>query len=124
MKISIVVGIILAMPVLLYQLWAFVAPGLTPSNEREPSGRGSRSRCSSSRSASAIAYFILPFAIAFLFSFTDDDLVSPACGRAVLRLRHDAVPRVRPDHGVPDRAGRPVAGRDRDLGPAAARRAG
>ena len=33
-KISIVVGIILAMPVLLYQLWAFVSPGLTPAERR------------------------------------------------------------------------------------------
>src|SRR5690348_6090431 len=29
LKIAIVIGIILAMPVLLYQIWAFVAPGLT-----------------------------------------------------------------------------------------------
>ena len=28
-KISVAVGLILAMPVLLYQLWAFVSPGLT-----------------------------------------------------------------------------------------------
>jgi sec-independent protein translocase protein TatC len=80
MKISIVVGIILAMPVLLYQLWAFIAPGLTPSERRTVRpwiplallffvlGVG-------------IAYFILPFAIAFLFSFTDDVLVAqPAAG--------------------------------------------
>ena len=33
-KISIVIGIILAMPILLYQVWAFVAPGLTPSERR------------------------------------------------------------------------------------------
>ncbi len=33
-KISIVIGIILAMPVLLYQVWAFVAPGLTPSERK------------------------------------------------------------------------------------------
>src|ERR1700741_5252459 len=33
-KIAIVIGIILAMPVLLYQLWAFVSPGLTPNERR------------------------------------------------------------------------------------------
>src|SRR3954451_3380175 len=33
-KIAIVVGIILAMPVILYQVWAFIAPGLTPSEQR------------------------------------------------------------------------------------------
>ena len=34
LRISIVVGVILAMPVLLYQVWAFVAPGLTPTERR------------------------------------------------------------------------------------------
>ena len=33
-KIAIVVGIILAMPVILYQLWAFIAPGLTDDEQR------------------------------------------------------------------------------------------
>jgi sec-independent protein translocase protein TatC len=34
LRISVVIGIILAMPVLLYQLWAFIAPGLTPAERR------------------------------------------------------------------------------------------
>ena len=50
-KIAIVVGIILAMPVILYQVWAFIAPGLT-TTERRTSGPGSRSRSCSSRWAS------------------------------------------------------------------------
>src|SRR5215207_4906296 len=33
LQISVITGVILAMPVLLYQLWAFISPGLTP-NER------------------------------------------------------------------------------------------
>ena len=80
-KISIVIGIILAMPVLLYQVWAFVAPGLTPAERQigpavDPAGP----RCSS-RMGVAIAYIILPYAIQFLFSFTDDKLVAaPAAG--------------------------------------------
>jgi sec-independent protein translocase protein TatC len=79
-KIAMVVGVILAMPVLLYQLWAFIAPGLTPSEKKAVRpwipmalvffGLGV-----------AIAYIVLPFAIAFLFSFTDDRLVAaPAAG--------------------------------------------
>ncbi len=75
MKISIVVGVILAMPVILYQGWAFVAPGLTPEERRiiRPwvplalfffaIGVG-------------IAYIVLPFATAFLLSFTDQTLVA------------------------------------------------
>src|SRR4029079_9334958 len=42
-----------------------------------------------------------------------------ACRRAVLRLRHDDVPRLRVDHGIPDRARRPVACRGPHVGPAA-----
>ena len=79
-KISIVVGVILAMPILLYQLWAFIAPGLTPAEQKVVRpwipmalvffGLGV-----------AIAYIVLPFAIIFLFSFTDAQLVAqPAAG--------------------------------------------
>src|SRR3954467_4032182 len=80
MKISIVVGIILAMPVLLYQLWAFVAPGLTPSERRTVRPWIPLALLFFVLGV-AIAYFILPYAIAFLFSFTDDVLVAqPAAG--------------------------------------------
>jgi sec-independent protein translocase protein TatC len=34
LKISVVVGVILAMPVILWQVWGFVAPGLTPGERR------------------------------------------------------------------------------------------
>ena len=48
-RIALVVGIVLAMPVLLYQGWAFIAPGLTPA-ERKASRPGSRSPSRSSPS--------------------------------------------------------------------------
>lgn len=75
LRIAIVVGVILAMPVLLYQVWAFVAPGLTPSERRAVRpwiplalfffalGVG-------------IAYLVLPYAATFLIGFTDDVLVA------------------------------------------------
>lgn len=75
MKIALVVGVILAMPVILYQGWAFIAPGLTPAERRTVRpwvplalfffaiGVG-------------IAYIVLPFATAFLLSFTDQTLVA------------------------------------------------
>ena len=79
-KISIVIGIIIAMPVLLYQVWAFVAPGLTPS-ERRTIRPWIPLALLFFVIGVAIAYFILPFAIQFLFSFTDDKLVAqPAAG--------------------------------------------
>jgi sec-independent protein translocase protein TatC len=68
LRVSVVVGIVLAMPVLLYQVWAFVAPGLTPQERRAVRpwiplalvffGVGV-----------GVAYFVLPFAMAFLLSF-------------------------------------------------------
>ncbi|MGZ8438495.1 MAG: twin-arginine translocase subunit TatC [Candidatus Limnocylindrales bacterium] len=74
MKIAVVVGIILAMPVLLYQLWAFVAPGLTPS-ERKVVRPWIPMALVFFAIGVVIAYIILPFAIGFLFSFADDKLV-------------------------------------------------
>ena len=75
LRISIVVGIILAMPVIVWQLWAFVAPGLTPPERRTirpwlvlafvffALGVG-------------IAWLVLPFAAGFLLSFQSDTIES------------------------------------------------
>ena len=72
-KIAIVVGIILAMPVILYQVWAFIAPGLTDAERRTVRpwipialvffalGVG-------------IAYVILPYAVQFLLGFSSQYL--------------------------------------------------
>ena len=73
MKIAIVVGVILAMPVLLYQLWAFIAPGLTPQ-ERKVVRPWIPMALVFFSIGVVIAYVILPFAIGFLFGFTDDKL--------------------------------------------------
>ena len=79
-KIAMVVGVILAMPVLLYQLWAFVAPGLTPA-ERKVVRPWIPMALIFFSIGVVIAYIVLPFAIQFLFSFTDDKLVAqPAAG--------------------------------------------
>ena len=74
MKISIVVGIILAMPVILYQLWAFVAPGLTP-NERRIIRPWLPLALFFFALGVAIAYVVLPYAMAFLLGFTNETLV-------------------------------------------------
>ena len=75
LRIAVVIGIILAMPVLLYQVWAFVAPGLTAAERRTVRpwiplalfffalGVG-------------IARLVLPYAVQFLLGFTDDKLVA------------------------------------------------
>jgi sec-independent protein translocase protein TatC len=80
MKIAIVTGIILAMPVLLYQLWAFVSPGLTPT-ERKAVRPWIPMALVFFALGVVIAYVVLPYAIQFLFSFTDNVLVAqPAAG--------------------------------------------
>jgi sec-independent protein translocase protein TatC len=75
LRIAIVVGIILAMPVLLYQLWAFVAPGLTPI-ERRALRPWIPLALFFFVLGVTIAYVILPFAITFLLAFTDDVIVA------------------------------------------------
>ena len=75
LKISMVIGIILAMPVLLYQVWAFVAPGLTPS-ERKTVLPWIPLALLFFAMGVGIAYIVLPFALQFLLSFTDNVLVA------------------------------------------------
>ncbi len=75
MKISIVVGIILAMPVILYQLWAFVAPGLT-TQERGIIRPWLPLALFFFALGCVIAYVILPYAMQFLLSFTNATLVN------------------------------------------------
>jgi sec-independent protein translocase protein TatC len=77
LRISVVVGIILAMPVLLYQMWAFVAPGLTAAERRVlrpwvPLALGFFAL------GVTIAWFVLPFAISFLLQFTDEYITAEA----------------------------------------------
>jgi sec-independent protein translocase protein TatC len=80
-KIALVIGVILAMPVLLYQLWAFVAPGLTPT-ERKTIRPWIPLALVFFAIGVVVAYIVLPFAIQFLFSFTDENLQArPAAGQ-------------------------------------------
>ena len=68
LRIALVVGVILAMPVLLYQLWAFVSPGLTPA-ERRALRPWIPLALFFFVLGVTIAYAILPFAIGFLLAF-------------------------------------------------------
>jgi sec-independent protein translocase protein TatC len=80
LKIAIVTGIILAMPVILYQLWAFVSPGLT-EGEKKAIRPWIPLALLFFAIGVVIAYVVLPFAIGFLLSFTGGRLVAaPAAG--------------------------------------------
>jgi sec-independent protein translocase protein TatC len=75
LRISVVIGIILAMPVLLYQIWAFVSPGLTPP-ERKTVRPWIPLALLFFALGVTIAYLVLPYALTFLISFTDNVLVA------------------------------------------------
>lgn len=73
LKIAVVVGIILAMPVILHEVWAFVAPGLTAS-ERRVARPWIPLALVFFVIGTVIAYVILPFAAGFLVGFSTADL--------------------------------------------------
>jgi sec-independent protein translocase protein TatC len=75
LRISVVTGIILAMPVILWEVWSFVAPGLTAA-ERRMVRPWIPMALVFFVVGVAIAYFILPFAMGFLLGFTDDVMVA------------------------------------------------
>src|SRR5438445_950464 len=67
-KIALVFGLILSMPVILYQAWAFIAPGLT-QNERRLVRPWVPVALLFFAIGIAVAWVVLPFALAFLLSF-------------------------------------------------------
>jgi len=75
LRIAVVVGVILAMPVLLYQLWAFVSPGLTPSERRALKPWIPLALFFFALGVS-VAWIVLPFAIGFLLAFTNTVIVA------------------------------------------------
>lgn len=74
LQISVVIGIILAMPVILWHVWRFVAPGLTAAERRVILPWIPATLLFFAISVS-IAYVILPFAAQFLLSFQTAELV-------------------------------------------------
>jgi len=73
-KMSTYLGIALAMPFLLWQIWAFIAPGLY-QNERRYAGAFVGSATVLFAMGAAIAYYTLPQALGFLQSVGGDDVL-------------------------------------------------
>jgi sec-independent protein translocase protein TatC len=73
LKLAIVVGIVLAMPVLVWQLWRFISPGLT-RQERRMARPWAPLAIVFFVIGVTVAYVILPFASTFLLSFSSPDL--------------------------------------------------
>jgi len=73
MQLSLVAGVALAMPVWLWQGWAFVRPALTPS-ERRAAGPWLPLALLLFLVGATVAWIVLPFAVGFLLSFASDTL--------------------------------------------------
>jgi len=73
LKIAIATGVVLGMPVILFELWRFISPGLT-SEERRIARPWVPLALLFFVGGVAVAYVVLPFAIAFLSSFGTGEL--------------------------------------------------
>ncbi len=73
LQVAMVVGVIVAMPVILYQFWAFISPGLTPA-ERSAARPWVPMAMLFFAFGVGVAYTILPYATGFLYKFQSDDI--------------------------------------------------
>jgi sec-independent protein translocase protein TatC len=73
-KISAIAGLIGAMPVILWQVWTFVAPGLRPV-ERRFVGPFIASALTLFAGGAAFAYFVMPIGLNFLATFLGSSAV-------------------------------------------------
>jgi sec-independent protein translocase protein TatC len=76
LKIALIIGIALASPVVLYELWSFVSPGLTP-DERRTLRPWIPLAILFLALGFGVAYFVLPLAAGFLLGFAIPGLVEP-----------------------------------------------
>ena len=73
MQVALIAGVILAMPVILYEFWAFISPGLTP-RERAAARPWVPLAMLFFALGVGVAYFILPYATGFLYNFQSKDI--------------------------------------------------
>jgi len=75
MRIALAVGIAISMPVTIYQAWTFVRPGLS-RDERRVFGPWLAAGVLLFVVGIGVAWFILPYTLAFLLAFTDETIVA------------------------------------------------
>ena len=75
LQIAFVAGLVFASPVWLYQLWAFITPGLH-SNERKWTFTFLATAIPLFFAGSSLAFWVLPKGIALLLGFTPDDVTN------------------------------------------------
>jgi sec-independent protein translocase protein TatC len=76
LKLALLIGLALASPVVLYQLWAFVSPGLT-AQERRVARPWIPLALLFLILGVAVAYVVLPYTAAFLLSFAIPGVIEP-----------------------------------------------
>jgi sec-independent protein translocase protein TatC len=84
-KVSMYLGIFIAMPVILWQVWRFIAPGLY-KNEKKYALGFIGSALALFVSGAAIAYWTLPKALDFLSAIGGDDFVNAYSAQKYLML--------------------------------------
>jgi sec-independent protein translocase protein TatC len=73
LQVALTAGVILAMPVILYEFWAYISPGLTPS-ERSAARPWVPLALVFFAIGVGVSYFILPYATGFLYGFQSQDI--------------------------------------------------
>ncbi len=76
LKVALMVGLALSAPIVLYELWAFVSPGLTPSERRQIKPWVPLSLVFLALGV-GVAYVTLPLATGFLLGFAIPGLIEP-----------------------------------------------
>ena len=76
MKVALFIGVALAMPVILFEVWRFVTPGLT-RNERRLVWPLLLAALGLFALGMAVGYVIIPFALNFLLSFAEPGKIEP-----------------------------------------------
>ena len=75
MKLSLVTGVVLGLPVIFYQLWKFVSPGLYPSEKKKVFPLVLISTLLFLFGVAFAYYAIIPFALNFFLNFKTESLV-------------------------------------------------
>jgi sec-independent protein translocase protein TatC len=76
LKLALMIGLAIGSPIVLYQLWAFVSPGLTP-HERRIARPWVPLALVFLAIGIGVAYFILPLTISFMLGFRIPGVVEP-----------------------------------------------
>ncbi len=74
MKVALVTGLLLALPVVLYQVWAFIAPGLLPHERKFATPFVILSTVFFAIGVAFCLRYVIPFAIKFLLSYKTGNL--------------------------------------------------